>query len=328
MAKGRFISRSVGHSREIAALPDHLTRMIFAFILPYLDVEGRIDADPVFLNGYCLSRLQIPQKELERALVAMHEVGLIELYEEEGLPFIQYMNFEKHQQGLRKDREDASTLPPPTGRFPAEFERHLKTRLYQPQPKTDICVGDDAARLERVPRGTLESPAQHSEESDGISLSLSSSSKEPKGSSEEDGKIVLIDPPKELSKNASNPKPKTTPPPSTSEDRLKNFSLIKAKLGPRRKTSPDDEDIDLVTECLSEDSSRDLWFDLPHERVQDAIRESTGAYRKGGQFKTELIAELDKATRTLRASVRPDTSTFDIPLVHEWEAETGETYQE
>lgn len=79
MAKGRFLSRSVGHSREIAALPDDTTRMIFAFILPYLDAEGRVDADLVYLTGICLSRLQMPPEKVARALVAMHEVGLIEL---------------------------------------------------------------------------------------------------------------------------------------------------------------------------------------------------------------------------------------------------------
>ncbi len=103
----------------------------------------------------------------------------------------------------------------------------------------------------------------------------------------------------------------TTATTAASENRLKNFQLIKTKLGPRRKRSPDDEDIDLITECLAEDDSRDLWFDLPHARVQEAIRDSTAAFKKGSQFKTELISELDKATRTLRASVRPETSTFD-----------------
>lgn len=98
---------------------------------------------------------------------------------------------------------------------------------------------------------------------------------------------------------------------AASENRLKNFGLIKAKLGPRKKTSPEDEAIDLVTECLAEDDSRDLWFDLPHARVQEAIRDSTATYRKGGQLKTELIAALDKATRALRASVSPAKDTFD-----------------
>ncbi len=88
MAKGRFISRTVGHSREIAALPDDTARMIFAFILPYIDAEGRADADPVYLTGVCLSRLQIPHEKVARALVAMYEVGLIELYEEFDVPFL------------------------------------------------------------------------------------------------------------------------------------------------------------------------------------------------------------------------------------------------
>ncbi len=118
----------------------------------------------------------------------------------------------------------------------------------------------------------------------------------------------------------------TTATAAASENRLKNFALIKTKLGPRRKRSPDEEDIDLITECLAEDDSRDLWFDLPHARVQEAIRDSTAAFKKGGQFKTEFISELDKATRTLRASVSPAKDTFDN-LIDEWEQETGDTYQ-
>lgn len=336
MAKGRFISRSVGHSREIARLPDDTTRMIFAFILPNLDVEGRIDADPIYLTGVCLSRLQIPAQKVARALVAMYEVGLIELYEEEGLPYLEYVNFQKHQEGLRKEREPESLFPAPSGNFPTEFEPYLKSPLYKPEPKPDIHVGDDAAAdcgnvaaecgiLPQTPEGTSEAPPQN----DGISLSLSVS-RSPKELESSLGKDRGDAPPTpalpEPPNQASPPEPKKTPPPPPSEDRLKNFSLIKTKLGPRKKLSPEDEDIDLITECLAEDSNRDLWFNLPHSRVQEAIRESTIKFRGGGYFRTELIAELDKATRTLRASVSPASGTFD-GLVQEWERETGDKYQ-
>src|SRR5687768_11207785 len=127
MPRGRFISKSIGHSREIAALPDDTARMVFAFMLPYLDVEGRIDADPVYLTGVCFSRLRMDPETIARALVAMHEVGLLELYEELGLPYVQFINFQKHQHGLRADREPASLLPAPTGRFPKDFEQYLRT---------------------------------------------------------------------------------------------------------------------------------------------------------------------------------------------------------
>lgn len=158
MAKGRFISKSIGHSREIAALPDDTARMVFAFMLPYLDVEGRIDADPVYLTGVCLSRLKIPPETIARALVAMHQVGLIELYEEYGLPYVQFINFEKHQQGLRKDRENESALPPPSGHFPAEFEKFLpekpialSTQSESEAPKSENAVPDGA----RIDAGVL-----------------------------------------------------------------------------------------------------------------------------------------------------------------------------
>ena len=162
MAKGRFISRSIGHSREIAALPDDTSRMVFAFILPYLDVEGRIDADPVYLAGVCLSRLQIPPETIARALVAMFEVGLIELYEEYGLPCLQYVNFEKHQQGLRKDRENASALPEPSGRFPSEFEPFLKVPPLTEPAKGTKAVQEGARSVAGALPQTPESPAEDS----------------------------------------------------------------------------------------------------------------------------------------------------------------------
>ena len=270
-------------------------------------------------------------------------------------PFLQYVNFERHQQGLRKEREDPSPLPPPSGRFPVQFEPYLSSALYQPRPKNAICVGDAAAQLppalessaqtseldNEVPRSdsadlgeTLESSAQTSEgnsevprgdseapdEVGGISLSrslsLSSSSSlrrrrrrrmdDQKNETEDDEELSGDD-------SQTPDLEQTTATTAASENRLKNFMSIKTKLGPRRKRSPEDEQIDLITECLAEDDSRDLWFDLPHARVQEAIRDSTASYRKGGQFKTEFIAALDKATRTLRASVSPAKDTFDIP---------------
>ncbi len=47
MADGRILSKRVTRSDKIASLSSDTARMIYSWLIPYLDVEGRIEADSI-----------------------------------------------------------------------------------------------------------------------------------------------------------------------------------------------------------------------------------------------------------------------------------------
>lgn len=113
MAKGRFISRKVGRSRQLAALSNDTYRLMFLLMLPHADREGRLEADPELLNGVCFTRMDWTDEQVVAALQEMHEINLIFLYHVNENPFLFFPKFAEHQQGMRKDREAPSEIPAP-----------------------------------------------------------------------------------------------------------------------------------------------------------------------------------------------------------------------
>lgn len=115
MAKGRFLSKQVGRSKQLASLNDR-ERCIFLLLLPHADVEGRLEADVDYLEGVCLTRMGYTRPQIDDAVKALHKAGLIHLYTVKGERYLAFPKFEKHQLGLRKDREAPSEIPAPPSR--------------------------------------------------------------------------------------------------------------------------------------------------------------------------------------------------------------------
>lgn len=110
-----MLSRRITRSHKLAGLKSDTARLFFCCLIPYLDVDGRMEADVRLIKADIFPLLEhVTPRVINRLLAELHAAGLIVLYECNGLKYIQVLQFETHQRNLRKDREAKSTIPPPT----------------------------------------------------------------------------------------------------------------------------------------------------------------------------------------------------------------------
>lgn len=114
MADGRMLKRAVSDSRRLPELKTDSARLLWTWILPYLDVEGRYYADPELIKGHIVPRIKsFNFKNISEYLCDMARVGLIILYAVDGEKYLQFRNFKEYQ-NLRENREGKSKIPAPT----------------------------------------------------------------------------------------------------------------------------------------------------------------------------------------------------------------------
>jgi len=113
MAEGRMLKKRIAYSKKIASLNCDRSRTLYFMAYPHLDVEGRIEADPVLLKARVAPLLNWLHTEVEDSLKNLYKVGLIVLYEVDDNLYAQFTKFSDFQK-IRKDREADSLFPSPT----------------------------------------------------------------------------------------------------------------------------------------------------------------------------------------------------------------------
>lgn len=113
MAKGRFVSKQITIDKKVNDLKDPWSMLGFTWMIPHADCEGRVYGDPAVLKSLIFPRQNgnITIQQIEDMACDWHNAGLIIYYEDDSDRYIQLINFEKHQTGLRKDREPESIIP-------------------------------------------------------------------------------------------------------------------------------------------------------------------------------------------------------------------------
>ena len=113
MAKGRFVSKQITIDKRVNDLKDPWSMLGFTWTIPHADCEGRLYGDPSVLKSIIFPRQNglVTIEQVEQMACDWHNAGLIIYYEDDCDRYIQLINFEKHQTGLRKDREPASVIP-------------------------------------------------------------------------------------------------------------------------------------------------------------------------------------------------------------------------
>lgn len=115
MARGRFISKEISLDKKVNSLSSPWSMLAFTWLISSADVEGRTYGDPCLVKSIVFPRQPaITVEQVEGFIREWDAAGLIIWYEVEGEKYIYFPNFEKHQVGLRKDREPESTIPPMT----------------------------------------------------------------------------------------------------------------------------------------------------------------------------------------------------------------------
>ena len=108
-----MLKKAISTSRRLADLKTDSARMLYTWIIPHLDVEGRFYADSAMVKGAVVPRIKsFSETKIAECLQDMAAVGLIMLYTVDGDSYLQLRKFEDHQ-NLRKDRESPSVIPAP-----------------------------------------------------------------------------------------------------------------------------------------------------------------------------------------------------------------------
>ena len=109
MARGRIISVTLGRSRKFNRLSDHFAKLVYIHTLTSADEQGRIEADTIAIYGdHFVADPEVSLERIEAALIEMHHVGLIQLYDVDGKRYAEFVDFEVHNTIRRyKDGEKA-----------------------------------------------------------------------------------------------------------------------------------------------------------------------------------------------------------------------------
>jgi hypothetical protein len=116
MARGRMINTSITQSKQVNDLPDDSCRLAFTWAITLLDCEGRMPGDPALVRSLIFPRrTDVSVEQMAAYIQAWADAGLVVWYEAGGDLWLFFPGFERHQVGLRKDKEAPSRIPPPPG---------------------------------------------------------------------------------------------------------------------------------------------------------------------------------------------------------------------
>ena len=146
----------------------------FTWTIAHLDVAGRIHGDPDLLKAQVCPRLSGVTPELIRSAAGKAlEIGLIDIYEVAGDIYIQYLRFDENQIGLRKDREQKSDIPPPSGVTPEMFRRSAEVaaeRLRSVAGVTPECCRSNSGATPGERKGREEKRKERNGREGGAAL--------------------------------------------------------------------------------------------------------------------------------------------------------------
>jgi hypothetical protein len=126
-----MIARNITKSKKIQQLSDR-ERVIYAFMLPFLDREGRINAHPKYLKGVVFLQLEYSEAEIEAAISRLHDVGLGTVYPTEDAVVFQFVSFHEYNKPNRN--EVGSEFPPPSDELLSRPELRPPSTRQTPPP--------------------------------------------------------------------------------------------------------------------------------------------------------------------------------------------------
>ena len=111
MPIGRMLNKKISLDEKLCSLSLQ-TVFIFTWIIPHLDVKGRIRGDLDYVKSNVFPLLDdVSTKKIQKALTELEENKLIRYYGDK-LKYIEYCGFFKNQK-INKEREAISVIPDP-----------------------------------------------------------------------------------------------------------------------------------------------------------------------------------------------------------------------
>ncbi len=95
-----MLSKDISLDEKVDALSDDTCRLLFTWLIPHLDREGRMYGDPKIFKSIVAPRRNYSLKKVEKSLTEMEQLGIIRRYSINENTYLWAPNFEKHQVGL------------------------------------------------------------------------------------------------------------------------------------------------------------------------------------------------------------------------------------
>lgn len=159
MSDGRMLKKQISMSRRLAELKTDSARLLYTWIIPHLDIKGRLSANPFVLKGTVVPRIETMTAEtIEEYLLDMARVGVIVLYSVDGDEYLELRKFGDHQY-LRADREAPSVIPDPAEPTPDELRSDSGATPGGVRVKIrEVKIREDKRKGESAPSSTPPSP--------------------------------------------------------------------------------------------------------------------------------------------------------------------------
>jgi len=153
MARGRLISKSLGSSRKFHALLGaggklgEFCQVLYPLIVANTDDFGRMPGDAFTVKNVVLPSSARMERDFDKALDVMADVGLIDRYGVEDTIVLQVNSFDEHQPNLHKRTSSKFPESPGiSGRYRTNIrESNLtESKLIQenPEPRTHVRTAD------------------------------------------------------------------------------------------------------------------------------------------------------------------------------------------
>jgi hypothetical protein len=111
MARGRMLSATISESKKFGKVANNTNRLVYLMLLPWVDREGRYEADATLISHRVLMRCGVSEDEVEAALTDLHACGLVRLYSVRGKRVLEVIDFLKWNTPHWKEHD--SMLPAP-----------------------------------------------------------------------------------------------------------------------------------------------------------------------------------------------------------------------
>ena len=111
IARGRMIDKVVILSKKVNTISEGAENLYYRLNIN-ADDYGRYHAEPAIIKGQIYTLRKISLKQIENRIQELFKVRLIKLYRNNGEPYLEIVDFEKHQT-FKSDRPKKAEFPEP-----------------------------------------------------------------------------------------------------------------------------------------------------------------------------------------------------------------------
>jgi len=108
-----MLKKVISESKSLGNLHSDSARLLYTWLIPWLDIEGRHSADPEIIKGHIFPKVKtMTISRIKGLLDELSQAGLIILYRDNDEICLQLIKFKEHQ-SLKPDREAPSKIAEP-----------------------------------------------------------------------------------------------------------------------------------------------------------------------------------------------------------------------